>query len=147
MCFIPLNVLSFNGKGCHLLVKANIGGYGFNLLIDSGATLSFFDIERVKKVYPNSPIKKYNHFCTGIGATEIDAWEVRVEEIVLNDLVINSRDVILIDFTSLNYAYARFDMPRIDGVIGGDILWEYRARIDYKNKYLELQLPKSPANR
>lgn len=75
----------------------------------------------------------------GIGTSEIDTYSTILDQFNIGDCKILNQEVILIDMVSINKAYAAFDLPRIDGVIGGDILYRYRAVINYNKAFLEME--------
>jgi hypothetical protein len=135
---IPIKMLTVDNEGCHLMVSGIIKGYKVHLLIDTGATLTVMDLGRMKRIFPYHQFDVYQKFFIGIGSGDIEPWSFMLEEIDLHGLKIQNKEVVLIDMSAINKAYAVFDLPRIDGVIGGDILKDYKALIDYANSTLEL---------
>lgn len=136
---VPIEVLAINHLGYHIMVRGEANAYKMHFLIDTGATITVMDLQRIKTVYPDLKIKPYNNFFMGIGTSEIDTYSAILEEFNIGECKILNRDVILIDMVSINKAYAAFDLPRIDGVIGGDILYRYRAVINYEKSFLEME--------
>ncbi|MFN2395454.1 MAG: aspartyl protease family protein [Bacteroidales bacterium] len=136
---IPIEILAINHLGYHIMVKGEANAYKIHLLIDTGATITVMDLQRIKTVYPHLEIKPYNNFFMGIGTSEIDTYSTILDQFNIGDCKILNQEVILIDMVSINKAYAAFDLPRIDGVIGGDILYRYRAVINYNKAFLEME--------
>ncbi len=136
---IPIQMLTVDQEGYHLMVSGNLNDYKINLLIDTGATLSVFDINRIRKIYPGKNIQAYNKFFMGIGSDSVETYSTVIDQINFGDYCIEDKMVVLIDLASINKAYAAFDLPRIDGVIGGDILKKHKAVINYVDETLELQ--------
>jgi hypothetical protein len=137
---IPLKVLTVDQEGCHLLVEAVISGFKVNLLVDTGATLTVMDINRIRKIFPERKFEAYQKFFMGIGAGNIEPWFTRLEEILFGELIIRNKSVVLIDMSDINKAYAAFDLPRVDGVIGGDILKQHNAVINYKTSTMDMEV-------
>jgi hypothetical protein len=127
-----------NNEGYHLMVTGVVNGYDMHLLIDTGATLTVFDINRTRTVFPMMNFQVYNKFFMGIGASDIQTFCTSIDQISFNTFSIYNKNVILIDMTDLNTAYAVYDLPRIDGIVGGDILKEYKAVLDYGQGILTL---------
>lgn len=135
---IPFEILQINGQGYHIMVVAELNSYKLNLIVDTGATLTVFDTGRLRKVLPAADIKPWNKFFMGIGTSRIETQSTLLKELRMGDCVLENREVILIDLQSINQAYAAFDLPRIDGVIGGDILVACNAVVNYASKQLLL---------
>ena len=51
-------------------------------------------------------------------------------------------ETILLDLTHVNVSYEKLDLPAIDGVLGSDLMMEYKAVIDYQKKELTLRWKK-----
>jgi predicted aspartyl protease len=135
---IPVQMLLVDNEGCHLMISGIINNYKVHFLIDTGATLTVMDLGRMKKIFPGQQFDVYQKFFMGIGTGDIEPWSFTIGVIDLCGLKIKNKEVVLIDMSAINKAYAAFDLPRIDGVIGGDILKEYKALIDYANSTLDL---------
>ncbi len=108
------------------------------MLIDTGATLTVLDINRTKTIFKSPEIKIYDKFFMGIGTSKIDTYSMHIKAVKLGDCSLENLEVILIDMENINKAYAAFDLPRIDGIIGGDVLQKYKAVINYEKSILEL---------
>ena len=137
---IPIKILEFNDKGNHIMVEGILLGYKMHLLIDTGASLTVFDIRRIRTIIPEPDIKTYDKFFMGIGTSKIETYSMVIDKLQLGDCNLLNHEVVLIDMENINKAYAAFDLPRIDGIIGGEILKQYDAIIDYGNSVLELSI-------
>lgn len=137
---IPFRIINFNAHGFHIMVVAHIKNYAFNLLIDTGATQSVFDLNRVQKITLPQDIHPYDRFFMGIGTSKIETYCTLVQQMVFESCVLYQKNIVLMNLDSVNKAYASFDLPRVDGVLGGDILWQHKAVIDYQKKNLELEV-------
>jgi len=56
---------------------------------------------------------------------------------------IKDYETVAIDMGHINQTFSMLEMPLIDGVLGGDILMDFQAKIDYKTKTLSLKFPKA----
>lgn len=122
------------------MVTGMLLGYKMHLLIDTGASLTVFDIRRIRNIISQPVIRNYDKFFMGIGTSKIETYSIVIDKLQLGDCNLLNHEVVLIDMENINKAYAAFDLPRIDGIIGGEILKQYDAIIDYGNSVLELSL-------
>jgi predicted aspartyl protease len=122
------------------MVTGELNKYKFHMLIDTGATLTVVDINRAKTIFKNPEMKIYDKFFMGIGTSKIDTYSMHIDLLYLANCKLEDLEVILIDMENINKAYAAFDLPRVDGIIGGDILQKYKAVINYEKAILELSL-------
>ncbi len=139
ICKIPFQIVEIPSRGYHIICSALLSGYTFNMLIDTGASLTAFDLGRIRQVLPESKISPYKSNFTGIGNARAEIYETFIPEINLKGLKIKNRKVLLLGLESINQAYAAYDLYRLDGVIGGDWLIEFNAIIDYKTQTLQLE--------
>lgn len=122
------------------MVTGELNKYQFHMLIDTGATLTVMDLKRVNTIFKNPEKKIYDKFFMGIGTTKIDTYSMGIDLLQLGSCRLEKFEVILIDMENINKAYAAFDLPRVDGIIGGDILQKYKAIINYEKSIMELNL-------
>ncbi|TVQ11503.1 MAG: hypothetical protein EA361_12740 [Bacteroidetes bacterium] len=139
ICKIPLRIIEIPTRGYHIICKALLSGYTFNMLVDTGASLTAFDLSRIRQVFPESKILPYKSNFTGIGNAQAEIFETEIDEICLGSMRMENHKVLLLEFESINNAYAAYDLHRIDGVIGGDWLINFNAKIDYKDQTLQLE--------
>ncbi len=137
---IPLQLITIDKDGFHLMVHARINGLKANVLIDTGATRSVFDKNRVEYYLGDIALKKFDKFFTGIGATRIETFATIIPSITFGNYTLEKTEMVIIDMAMINKSYAVFDLPRIDMVLGGDILLRLGAMIDYQNRLLLINL-------
>ena len=63
-----------------------------------------------------------------------------IKSLKLGDLSISDFKAVLLDLKHVNETYASMGHPTIDGVIGNDILTDYKAVINYRTLELSLKL-------
>lgn len=100
--------------------------------------MSIMDLSRIEKYVENPGIKKFDKFFTGVGSGKIEAYITSIPEISIGGLEICDKSIILIDMSEINSAFAVYDLPRIDMVLGGDLLLELNAVVDYPGRCLML---------
>ena len=136
---IPLNIVEIPTRGYHIICRALLAGYTLNMLIDTGASLTAFDLSRIRQIFPNSKILPYKSNFTGIGNAQAEIFETEIDKLCLGPVQMKKCKVLLLELESINSAYAVYDLPRIDGVIGGDWLVKFKAKIDYKEQFITLE--------
>ncbi len=142
MLHIPLTLIDIDPGGCHLMMHARVNGFKANILIDTGASMSIMDLSRIEKYIENPVIRRFDKFFTGMGAGKIEAFMTSLPEISLGGLCLRDKSIVLIDMSEINSSFAVYDLPRIDMVMGGDLLLELNAVVDYPGRCLIL----GPAN-
>ncbi|MBE9492423.1 MAG: clan AA aspartic protease [Bacteroidetes bacterium] len=137
---IPIEIIPIEEEGFHLMINAVINGQKANLLIDTGASRSVFDIEKIKKYIGEDQIlfEKNEKLSTGLGTNTMESQSVIIDELKLGDLIIHNYQAVVLEMSHINQSYAKLNLPGIDGVMGGDLFYQYKVVIDYKRKSLKL---------
>ena len=119
----------------HLVCNLKINYKSARFLVDTGASNSCFDI--LKK-------EKYNIESKGKEVELTSAAEKKMRAISSDNckLTFNLHKVLditlmLIDMSTINNALEEQKEKKIDGILGGDILNEIEAKINYKNLSIE----------
>lgn len=139
---IPLHVVHLDSDGYHLFFTATINGSPANLLVDTGASKTVFDINRItkfirkrKKCFESMP-----QLSSGLGTNTMQVYYTTIKEFGISDLIIKDFPAILLDMTHVNESYVTIGNDPIDGVLGNDLLMEFKAVIDFDKKLLKLKV-------
>jgi predicted aspartyl protease len=135
---IPIELLQIEGDGYHLMVKTFLNGKGAILLIDTGASKSVFDKTRIGNFITHSEFETNEQLSTGLGTNSMESHTTVIDEISLGSLVLKNYKAVILDLSHVNLSYTKIGLEPIDGVLGSDILLDYKATIDYGNKQLTL---------
>jgi len=68
----------------------------------------------------------------------MERYYVICSELKLGKLIIENYEAPVFDLSAIKFAYEKLNLPPVIGVLGGDILMDYNALIDYKNLTLTL---------
>ncbi|WP_017258579.1 aspartyl protease family protein [Pedobacter arcticus] len=137
---LPLELIDLQGDGFHLLVDLLVFGQTFKAVLDTGASKSAFDMEIVSGLAPEDQIIHVpDHHAIGLGTTTMERYYVICPELKLGDLVIKDYEAPVFDLAAIKFAYEKLELPPVIGVLGGDILKDYNAVIDYKKLTLTLR--------
>lgn len=138
---VPLKLINLQDDGFHLLVEIVVFGEAGYAVVDTGASRSVFDktlIDRhiVSEEQPEAESSSEN-YATTLFSTSTTALAT-IPVLTMGKLKIKNYEAIALDLQSVNDTYEHFSHPRIAGIIGGDILIQYDAKIDYKKLTLKL---------
>ena len=135
---IPLQLVSIEDNGFHLMVKAKIGTKKIRLLVDTGASKSVFDRDRLTNIIENAQFETSEHLSTGLGTNNMESHILMINNFKIGDIKIPEMQTVALDLSHVNESYKMIGDPGIDGVLGSDILNTYKAVIYYKAKKLKL---------
>jgi len=140
---IPLRVISLQGDGFHLALEASINHQKALLILDTGASRTVFDINRMTRFIDQPEYEPNEQKSTGLGTNTMDSNIFKMDSFCLGDMRLQNYDAVAIDMTHINETYEMLEMDQIDGVLGGDILMDFKAKIDYYAMVLTLRFAKA----
>ena len=139
---VPLQLLDIEGEGFHVMVKGMIHGKEANFLIDTGASRSVFDPKTIATFIDDIQFEKKEGMTAGVGSSDLESSTFFIDSFTIGELEINDYEAVALDLENIHEMYDKLGLPRIDGILGGDLLKRYKAVINYKAKKLRLT-PKS----
>lgn len=136
---IPIKIVYIEEDGCHVLIKAKFNdkatGY---LIIDTGASTTVFDTELLKPLVELLPDKGEKIKSSGIGEGFLENHMGILKRFQIGDFNIWDYNIVLLSLGHINQLYEKFSKNKIWGLLGGDFLKKYNAKINYRNKTLTL---------
>jgi predicted aspartyl protease len=135
---IPLILISIENDGFHLMIHAKINGNKINLLIDTGASRTVFDINRIKNLINIDNMQKNERLSAGLGTNTMESQIAVIDKLEFSKIKIKKYNAVLIDMSHVNEMYESIKLPVIDGVLGSDLLLKFKSVINYKKKILRL---------
>ena len=135
---IPLQLLDIEGEGFHIMVKGMIHGKEANFLIDTGASRSVFDPNTISTFIDDLEFEKKEGMTAGVGSSDLESATFRIDTFSIGELEIADYEAVALDLENIHEMYEKLGLPRIDGIIGGDLLKRYKAIVNYKSKKLRL---------
>ena len=140
---VPIQLLDIEGDGFHIMVKGMIHGKEAHFLIDTGASRSVFDPNTIANIIDDIKFEKKEGVTAGVGSSDLESSTFVIDTISVGDLEIHDYEAVALDLENIHEMYAKLALPHIDGIIGGDLLKEYKAMINYRSKKLRLTPPLS----
>lgn len=142
LCKIPFKLVSIEADGVHLILQAKINNKPCRLLIDTGASRTVFDQNRISLFVEKPEMQENQHRSTGLGTNDMKSHIITLESLEIGCLHLQNYTSVVIDMVHINQSFEAYGLQTIDGVIGGDILRNYKAEIDYRKQELRLRFPK-----
>lgn len=133
---VPLQLLDIEGEGFHIMLKGTIHGKDANFLIDTGASRSVFDPNTISTFIDDLQFEKKEGMTAGVGSSDLESSTFQIDEFSLGELEIHDYEAVALDLENIHEMYGKLDLPRIDGIVGGDLLKRYKAVINYRSKKL-----------
>lgn len=137
---IPLEILELQGDGYHVLIDVCLFDQPFKMVLDTGASKTVLDkTTLLESGIPEEKILNTNIVSTGLGTNSMESFILELPSLSMGNWKIKKFITAVLDLSSVNYAYQQMNLPPVIGVLGGDILVPYAARIDYQKQTLTLR--------
>ncbi len=131
---VPLQLINLQDDGFHLLVEIVVFGEKLFAVLDTGASRSVFDKglmeKHIKKLTISSETQAATIFSTSTTLQGI------IPKLKIGGLTLKNYPSVGLDLQGVSDTYLQLGHPAIAGIIGGDILMEFNAKIDYRKKVL-----------
>lgn len=133
---IPLILINLQDDGFHLLVEIVVFGEKVYAVVDTGASRSVFD----KALLEKHLIDLLEHTETQAATLFSTATTLQgtIPKFKIGKLTLKNYSTVGLDLQGVSQAYSQYGHPAISAIIGGDILTEFNAKIDYRLKVMRL---------
>lgn len=128
---VPIQIIDLNEDGFHPLLSIKVFSKKFNVVLDTGASKTAFDKDLLQKANGSALITESGILSTGLGTNSMASFTAIIPDMRIGRLKIPEFEVAVLDLSTINFAYAQMGHPQVLGVIGGDILMQYKAVINY----------------
>ncbi|MCZ2276472.1 MAG: retroviral-like aspartic protease family protein [Bacteroidia bacterium] len=135
---IPLHLLKIQGLGIHLYIHTYINGKPARMIVDTGASQSVLDVNRVEKFNHGKALSHHEIKTTGLGTNNMQSFLLEGVTLKTGRAVFKNIEFICIDLSHINNSFQEINIKPVDGVIGGDFLLKHKAVIDYNRKKLTI---------
>lgn len=134
MIDVDIEILNLNDDGFHPLVEVVLFNQRFKAVIDTGASRTVLDKTTIETYVDETTLLMSDKLSTGLGTNSMESYTLSLERLHIGDLLISDIEVAVLDLSTINIAYETLSMTPVIGVIGGDILVQYNAVINYPLK-------------
>lgn len=135
---IPIRFVAIEKSGVHVAVSGFVNGNLANILIDTGASQSVFDKNRIYLFSDQSEFESADKLSKGLGTDSMEGFKFVIDQFLLGDLLLEPYEIVALDLSHINASYNELGHAPIDIVLGGDFLKTYRSVIDYEEAELRL---------
>ena len=137
---IPLEILELQGDGYHVLIDVYLFDQSFKMVLDTGASKTVLDkTTLLASGIPEEKILNTNIVSTGLGTNYMESFILELPSLGIGNWKVKKFLTAVLDLSAVNFAYQQMNLPPVIGVLGGDILVPYAARIDYQKQTLTLR--------
>jgi len=132
---VPLTLIKLD-DGFHLLVEIVVFGEKLIAVLDTGASRSVFDKALMEKHITALTVSEQAQAATIFStSTTLQGF---IPSLKVGKLSLKNYHAIALDLQSVTDTYLSLGHPPIAAIIGGDILVEFNAKIDYGKKVMRL---------
>jgi hypothetical protein len=135
---LPLDVVNIREEGYHVFLDIRVNNKPARMLLDTGASHTVFDIGALKQMYSGIELHENEDKATGLGSNSVENFIAEISLLNLGGLRIADYQVGVMDLSHVNEKYRNIGLPIIAGVLGSDILMEYKSIINYGSGVLTL---------
>ncbi len=136
---LPLTIFPIEDDGYHVKITININGKKASMILDTGASRSVFDETRIVGFVDNNHVEEQDRLSSGLGTNTMTSKKVMIDKLQLGEIEISNYDATILDLMHVNQSYEKLELEPVDGILGGDILNDYYAVIDYAKGELTLK--------
>ncbi|MDQ0640663.1 hypothetical protein QF042_004228 [Pedobacter sp. W3I1] len=134
---IPLKLINLQDDGFHLLVEVVVFKEKHFAVLDTGASRSVFDKSLIEQ-HLSETLQVSDEINAATLFTTTTTIQATIPELKIGPLKIKNYETVAFDLQSVSETYQQFGHPPIMSIIGGDILMQYKAVINYKKMILKL---------
>jgi len=134
---IPLKLINLQDDGFHLLMEVIVFKEQHWAVLDTGASRTVFDKSLIEQHLSES-LQVSDEINAATLFTTTTTIQATIPLLKIGTLKIRGYETVAFDLQSVSDTYQQFGHPPIIGIIGGDILMQYKAVIDYKKLQLRL---------
>lgn len=122
--------------GYHLFVNIKVNRKKCRFLIDTGASHCVIDKAYYEKNFGDKKLKTVKQSTTGLHSSTAESHFGKLKELLIGKLAVKNYRAAAVDLSHVNQTYAQIKKPKIHGILGSDILLQYRMIIDYGKQEL-----------
>ena len=121
----------------HFKIISKINGVKGVFILDTGASSTFIDISLKDKFKLKSKTSLIE--ASGAGPNKLTTQLSKNNSIKIGSWKSKKFQILLIDLSNVNNAFASIKAQAVDGIIGTDILKTGNGILDYEKRYLYLK--------
>ncbi len=135
---IHFNILNIEDDGYHIQIEAEVNHLPCTLLVDTGASKTVFDLMFFTEHFEDFIPLQEDRISVGLGTNSMISHSTVIKTLNIGALNTTNFKTTLLDLSHVNVSYEKLFLPRIAGVLGGDLLMKHQAVIDYCKQIITL---------
>jgi len=141
MIEIPLQIIELENNNYHILIEGSFDdGTSACWIIDTGASKSVLDSNLSQFYEPIESDNEEDYQSAGINQGMMETSVGKILHLRFGNLDLTNQKMALIDLKHVNDIYEKYTTYKIAGLLGGDILMQYKCIIDYERKIIQFQI-------
>jgi len=128
---VKLILAELDASGYHLFLNVRVNGKRARFLLDTGASKSVVDKVFFEKNFGTKKLKSVKQDTTGLHSTIYESHFATTDTVEFGKLLVKKYVLAAIDLGHVNMTYRKLKQPKIQGILGSDLLVKYKAVIDY----------------
>jgi predicted aspartyl protease len=130
---IPMKITKTN----HLVVNVKLNGVKGRFIVDTGASNSCVGLEEVHKFRIETSASEVK--AGGAGAVGMETLKSQGNKLKMGKWKAKQCDLVVFDMSHINQVLEEHSAKMINGIIGADLLIQFKGVIDYKNNCFYLK--------
>ncbi|TNE78634.1 MAG: clan AA aspartic protease [Bacteroidetes bacterium] len=136
----PIIVEHIDGDGFHIFTEVKIGRKRYRALIDTGASKSVIDLQTAESIKKLEWVDNLATQAKGLGTEGMETKVARLPKLKIGELAIEDLYLGILDLSHITGMYHSLGIEPFSLILGGDILQEYDAVINYGKSSLTLKV-------
>lgn len=121
-----------DGGGYHLFISVKVNGKRARFLIDTGASKSVIDKGFYEKYLASKKaLKTIKRETAGLHSSVPESHFGVIKELEIGALKVKNYSVAAVDLGHVNATYAKLKKPKIQGILGSDLMLKHKMILDY----------------
>jgi predicted aspartyl protease len=136
---LPIEIVELEAKTFHLFVNLLVGEEHCRMLLDTGASKTVLDSERILRFVGNEHIQANESKSVGLGVEAMETRVTMLNSVKIGKLKVKKMEVAVLALAHVNETYQLLNILPVDGVLGSDFLMKYEATINLRKALLTLR--------
>ncbi len=119
------------GGGYHLFLNVKLNDKRCRFLVDTGASKSVVDKAYFEKNFGKQSIKTIKQQATGLHSSVPESYTGKVKTFAIGKREVKNYTIAAVDLSHVNMTYAALKKPKIQGILGSDVMLQLKMVIDY----------------
>ncbi|HWB63128.1 MAG TPA: retropepsin-like aspartic protease [Chitinophagales bacterium] len=128
---VKILLAKFQEGGYHLFISVKVNGKKCRFLIDTGASKSVIDKDYFVKVAGKRNLKTIQQETSSLHATTAESYFGKLKTVEIGHHKIANYVIAAVDLAHVNMVYKKLKQPRIQGILGSDLMLTYKMVVDY----------------